>query len=310
MAQDDSNTAPVEDQQDTIISVVKNKAEKLIEEYVDKDFDDKHTWTIYFLVDIKIVYIISYVYISIVNLISSTANIEATDDKHTEVEFQISSTQKGHVTNISDPVLWNCRPHSASSYYYRFLYWMLLAGLISALGGFVVTKVITLINTEIVSPERSFTRLWHIALFKTRNHIKLDENTMTGKLRIDVFNRIKWSWGNICKILNLFLILFALVAGMVFSYLSFDLHPLACLRGQDDTSIQYTKIIKEGQTMGIVKINLSDDLLRFQLVAGILITFFAASILILALCFYCCSYCILEEMEDEILKLSKKEGAP
>ena len=47
-----------------------------------------------FLVDIKVVYIISYAYISIVNLISSTANIEATDDKHADVEFQIN-----HVTS-------------------------------------------------------------------------------------------------------------------------------------------------------------------------------------------------------------------
>ena len=280
------------------ITTARSWTERLIAKYVDKDFNEKHIWTICFLVDIKIVYIISYAYISIVNLISSTANIEATDDKHTEVEFQISSTQKGYVTNISDPVLWNCRPYSASSYYYRFLYWMLLAGLASALGGFVVTKLITLINVGIVSPERGLTRLWHIALFQARNN-GLNENVMTDKLPIGVFNRVKWSWGNICKILNLFLILFALVAGMVFSYLSFDLHPLACIRGEHDTSIHYTK---EGQKMGIVKINLSDDLLIFQLVAGILVAFFAASILILALCFYYCSYCIIEDMKKEILR--------
>ena len=84
---------------------VEKKVKEKIEKYVDKDFDEKHTWTIYFLVDIKVVYIISYAYISIVNLISSTANIEATDDKHTDVEFQITSTQSGFVTNISDAVL-------------------------------------------------------------------------------------------------------------------------------------------------------------------------------------------------------------
>ena len=281
----------------------KKWAEEQIEKYVDKDFDEKHTWTIYFLVDIKVVYIISYAYISIVNLISSTANIEATDDKHTDVEFQITATQRGFVTNISDAVLWNCRPHSASNYYYRFLYWMLFIGLISALSGFFLSKLITLVNIGILSPESSLTRLWHIAVFQShpKNKSQLDDASTKEleKIPVKVFDEVKHSCANIWRTINSFFILFLLVAGMYLAYFSYDLHPLACIRGQEDTTIQYHK---EGTKMGRVELNLSYGLRKLQIAAGITIAILAAVILTLASCFYCSSYCVIQQMKKLIKK--------
>lgn len=258
-------------------------------EHVDIDFGGKHTWTIYFLIDIKIVYIISYAYISIINLISSTASIEATDDKHADVEFQISSTDKGHVTNISDAVLWNCRAHSASSYYYNFLYGMLFVALGLALGGFAAAKVFTLIcDVVCASPERGLTKLWHIAVFQKNKSYTEGSVEKLKKIPIDVFKEVIYLYR--LATLFPFIVLFLLVAGMVISYLSYDLHPLACLRGQDGTSIVYDS------TAETVEINISGGLLNFQLPAGIIVVIHAILILIAALCFYYFNYCIIQVM--------------
>ena len=97
---------------------IRDVVKEEIKKNVNKGYDKKHTWTVYFLVDIKVLYIVFYAYISIINLISSTANIEATEDRQSTLQFQITSTNTGDVTEISDAVLWNCRDHSISTHYY------------------------------------------------------------------------------------------------------------------------------------------------------------------------------------------------
>ena len=81
----------------------------------------------YCLIDIKAFFIISYMYISVVNLISTTANNEAATDEQGNDTFSITSAvhQKRNVSHINDPVLWNCRETSLTRDYYRNLYIML-----------------------------------------------------------------------------------------------------------------------------------------------------------------------------------------
>ena len=281
------------------------KPKALIKKYVGNDFDEKHTWTIYFLIDVKVVYIISYAYISVINLISSTASIEATDDRHTNVTFPVTSNTTGYVTEISDAVLWNCREHSSSSYYYKFLYWMLLVALISALVGVVISKVITLINIGIISPENALTRLWHIAILK---HLEdhegeaewsLAQSSMKNleRIPIGVFDKIKDGCKNFLRTLCTFFVLLTLVAGMTFSYLSYDLHPLACIRGEKDTFIQYHP---GKNNTGRVEMNLSKRLRHFQLASGIIVASLAFIMLLLALGFYYASKKIVEDMKKDV----------
>ena len=293
---------------DKLTEKLEAKAKKTIVQYVDKDFDENHTWTIYFLLDIRVVYIISYVYISVINLISSTASIEATDDKHTDVIFRVTSNTTGHVTEISDAVLWNCREHSASSYYYRFLYWMLLVALISALAGFAISKVITLINIGIVSPENALTRLWHIAVFK---YLECNHKEDTAKwsqeylsismknLPIDVFEKVKSRRANFWRAIFTFLVLFMLIAGMALSYLSYDLHPLVCIRREKDAYIQYHQ---GANNTGRVEINLYGHLRHFQIASGATVVLLALIISSSALGFYCASKKIVEYMKENHVK--------
>ena len=82
----------------------------------------------YCLINIKAFFIISYMYISVVNLISTTANSEATMDKEGNSSFDVTSLslhQQLMVSRINDPVLWNCRETSLTRNYYKILYIML-----------------------------------------------------------------------------------------------------------------------------------------------------------------------------------------
>ena len=78
-----------------------------------ENVDGKYPWTIYFLVDLKVVYIMTYAFITIVNLISSTANSEAFSDRNSMMLLNVSSDYMNvNVTSINDAILWNCRRFS------------------------------------------------------------------------------------------------------------------------------------------------------------------------------------------------------
>ena len=86
-----------------------------------------HGLAIYFLVDLKVMYIITFGLITIINLISSTANIHAFTDKSSMMLFNVSSKYMNvNVTSINDPIQWNCRQFSEMSDTYKFLYWMVI----------------------------------------------------------------------------------------------------------------------------------------------------------------------------------------
>lgn len=275
---------------------IEDKLEKWVEDYATKDFDDKHTWSIYFLVDIRVVYIISSTYVAIVNLISSTANIEATDDKNTGLLYQLTSTSEGYVTEISDAVLWNCREHSVSRYYYRFLYSMLIVGLALALGGFFVTKLLNLINVSVILPKHGPTRMWRIAAFE---HYQMQSDKKVAEIKTipnEVYEEFKCC-KNCWRATIPFLVLISLVIVMTFSLLAYDLHPLACLREQEDTNIQYHS---EGEREGRVDINISQSLLSFQLAAGIISIVLSIIILVLSISFYCCNKSMIQDMKNKV----------
>ena len=145
-----------------------------------ENISQKHSWTIYFLLDLKVVYIITYAYITIVNLISSTANSEATSDADSMTLFNITLSPElrdVEVDSISDSILWNCRSQSVTNYYYRFLYFMLIIAMGTALGGYLVVKCIALIGVSCfckkfscpctcVLNEYGLMILWHIAILE------------------------------------------------------------------------------------------------------------------------------------------------
>ena len=139
------------------------------------DIDKAAKWTIFLLVDLRVMFIITYVYVSVVNLISTTANSEASEDIHSTKLFNVTSQPKHTDVNVSfidDVILWNCRDHSVTKHYYRGLYWMLISAFLGTIIAFIFTKI-----TIICGSEHGCPYLWRIAVIEyLQQKIKLDVN--------------------------------------------------------------------------------------------------------------------------------------
>ena len=170
-----------------------NRSQSKFSEAVDKayvkNFDQKYPWTIYLLIDLKVVYILTYAFISFINLISSTANSEAFSDKNSMILFNVSSEYMNvNVTSINDAILWSCRSFSETRGYYKFLYWMLIISVVVALTGFFIITNFTLIFVNggcecypylgfKTAAKHGLTKLWHIAILQQSiNPIRLEKS--------------------------------------------------------------------------------------------------------------------------------------
>ena len=72
----------------------------------EETFNVTYSWTIYLLLNIKMVYIITFAFITTINLISSTANLHASTDKTKMTLFNVSSEYMNvYITSINDAAL-------------------------------------------------------------------------------------------------------------------------------------------------------------------------------------------------------------
>jgi len=165
------------------MSIVTNKALGFIKDN-GKNFDEKNKGTIKFLVDVKVVYIFTYIYVSVVNLISTTARTEALDDEDCNRTYNLSPLPEHtdvQVRLIGNAVLWSCRDESPTQYYYQLLYKMLFIVLAVALIGFFIAKLIALM-TVLCNTKYALNKLWHLAIIseliqKVKADNKLDKDS-------------------------------------------------------------------------------------------------------------------------------------
>lgn len=254
-----------------------------------EDVEKYQKWTGYFLIDIKIIFIITYVYISVVNLISTTANNEANQDVQSPVHFNLTSRPEHTdviVSYIDDAVLWNCREYSLTSSYYVTLYWMLIAVFIATLLFYSVSKCFALWN---IASWNSLTDLWYMAIMKQLKATmekasyssdgavrlakryrdllskEIPERVYDDMKKLSIVKRRKstpyWS-------------LIVLVSALAFGALSYDLHPLSCISGIPENSINYD------DTTETVELRFPGSMITFRRV-GLFITFLSLVALIL-----------------------------
>lgn len=335
--------------------VDKNKL-RILEQALHKgeSISEKHSWTIYFLVDLKVVYIITYAYITIVNLISSTANSEASSDTESMMLFNVTLSPElrdVEVDSISDSILWNCRRQSVTSYYYRFLYCVLIVGMGTVLVGYFVIKLVALITVSCfckncscpcVLSEYGLVKLWQIAVleelkvkggellsqsqqqqqehqaatvneptlaaaheietvkstqsskFGLKDYQLLLKKDMTSDTFKDLRRRSKWS--NYCRQIIPAFLLFLSVITLGLSFLSYDLHPLACMVRPAEDFISYNATTKR------VDLEFSNHLRDFQKSAAIIVIVLSVVFLLIALSFHHLSNKVIEYLKAEVKK--------
>ena len=297
-----------------LVEAVRNKFEE--------SFNTKRPWTIYFLIDLKVVYIITFGLITIINLISSTANIYASNDKNSVILFNVSSKYMNvNVTSINDPVLWNCRRFSETSDSYKFFYWMVIIALVVIMSGLFLIKFISLV---VVSSGCGFkccsymsstfkhglTKLWHMAIYKELiklhpDQITTDVDYYDKMLKKDIPDNIvkTLSCKNYCRSIIPYILLVLSLIILCTAYSSFDLHPLACIFEPDEELVTY-------QVNGKVELKFSTSLLIYQKTGAILVFCLGIAFLIFVRLFFYCTELVVEELwnhvEEEKGKLKKQ----
>ena len=298
---------------DKVKSSVNKVKVKLVKKALDKikNLDERYSWTIHFLVDLKVVYIITYAYITIVNLISSTANSEATSDANGMSLFNVTSSPKYtnvEVDSISDAILWNCRRQSVTNRYYRFLYWALIMAMSAALLGFLVTKFIALITVSCNCKnfnKYELTKLWHIAVLEElKDRIKSPSKQLNFPLknyqalinkdiRQGIPESLKTRSRNYCRLVIPGILLWFCVVILGLSYLSYDLHPLACISQPKEELIKYNSTTKR------VELEFPDKLASFQKDIGITVLILILFYLFFAYLFYRLTEKVISDLRPE-----------
>ena len=273
-----------------------------------------HKWATYTLIDVKLVFIMAYVYVSVVNLISTTATNEANDDTENSAPVNISARQ-GHtnviVTYIDDSILWNCREYSPSDDYYRTLYWMLVSVFSATLAFFCISKIFALYN---IGKVESLSDLWNIAVMQhlkkatsrinykseaVKNFAKLYQGMLDKGMSIKFFNEIK-TLANVKRrrVLS-FMPTILLSISIPIGALSYDLHPLSCIAGVSEDNINYNTVTQT------VEMKFSNAIINFQRVAVLCILILIGSVFPIAYVFYRDTRTLVNKMETEVDRIIK-----
>ena len=262
--------------------------------------DKASKWTVFLLVDLKTVFIIVFVYVSIVNLIATTANNEANSDVNCKTNTFTVSSQPGHqnvtVEFIDDAVLWNCRDHSVTKRYYKHLYGLLIGSFAFALVSFMITKI-----TILCASVHGYTYLWHVAVVRSIQKVRIVKPAT--KNMVDKFKEAyttllsdgcKQSIPGACTCRMASLVLNSLILpfAILITATTYDLHPISCLVGPGDQFIEYNETTKT------VEIRYRDGIVLYQITAWITVALLWLTFAINIYCFYWSNLKIVKELEN------------
>lgn len=120
-------------------------------------------------------------------------------------------------------------------------------------------------------------------------------------LKKDIPNDVKklHCWKNFFRSIIPYILLVFLVTIMCLAYLSFDLHPLACIAEPEEELITYE--------MNRVELEFSDSLLIFQKLGGILVFVLSLAFLLSVVFFFCLSKQIVKDLKFNVDKCLETE---
>ena len=281
----------------------------------------------FILIDIRLIFIIVSVYITISTAITTTANNEAANDASGNREFNVSSRsdhQNLQVSHVTNAVLWNCREKSVTNQYYKVLYGLLFTAFSLILLVFIITRLSVLcgnISEELANLKQA---LWRIQLLKyIRKQVKKYKNELDKLYKQEeLFDWFSKEWIrnhhngteesprrhkkiNVSKIhfsmliIPFFEALFLIVA-LPFMLTTYDLNPIGCLVGPDEDAIEYDNVT------GKVHLQFTVSVLNYQIgaliISVILITPLASLAFLLPV-----QYCRITKWMA--LKISRKSHA-
>ena len=167
---------------------------------------------------------------------------------------------------------------------------MLLITLTLSLGGFFVTKIAML--CYVWYDGHGLKRMWSIAKLKTKGREE-EEEEEEEKIPDEVLKDFKYSYQNCCRMIIPFVVSFLVIAGIILSFLSYDLHLLLCIEGISESAILY---YSEENKTGRVDFDLPNDVLNFQLAAAIVVVCIISEIILLAWAFNYVTKRIIKKM--------------
>ena len=262
------------------------------------------------LVDVRLIFVIVSVYITISSAIMSAANNEAAADANGNGTFDLSSRSGGQddhhdILDVSNAVLWNCREQAVSRRYYRLLYGSLLGSFGFILLVFLLTRLSIIWGNTRSEMNHLHDAIWHIQIIKClRYHLKNkkiygDQDTSTifgGQNTALACNKLVKSLSNgrwpsrdtkdkllLCSLLIIpFSEAVCLIVSLPFMLTTYDLNPIGCLVGPDEDAIEYNNVTGRVQlhfTKGVQNYQTTALVVFLVLMVGSLVVF--ASLLLL-----------------------------
>ena len=234
--------------------------------------------TNFILIDIRLIFIIVSVYVSIGTAITATANNEAADDANGNGTFDITSRPEHsnlQISDVSNAVLWDCREKSITKQYYKVLYGLLFTSFVLILLVFIVTRMSVLFGNMHRGLSHLHKALWNIQLLKYVRK-KLKRTEIDHKHLLERFvaewqykehiNDSDTIYGHTDHEFRHFALLllcpffeaFILTIALPFMLTTYDINPIGCLVGPDEDAIEYNNVT------GKVQLNFTEGVLAYQ----------------------------------------------
>jgi len=218
-------------------------------------------------IDIRALFIVISVYTTVARLIATTAHNEATDDANNDRLFNLTDKPEHTdvpVKEISNAVLWDCRDKSVTNNYYKALYGMLFTAFGVVVLMFIGARLTVMCGWRSRLSENLYSILWRLVLIKRLKQLVLRYGTNDPRTRkkskvyyeqwnIERKQKAHWTIPAIPYFETIFL-----VVALPFMLTSYDLHPLGCVIGPDEGSIQYFNETAK------VKLNFPTALINYQ----------------------------------------------
>ena len=274
------------------------------------------------LIDIRLIFIVVSVYITISSAITTAANNEAASDGDGNRTFNVTSRPEHanlQISDVSNAVLWNCREKSVTNQYYKVLYGLLFATFVLILLVFMVTRMSVLFGNMTRELTHLNEALWNMQLLKhVRKKLKEKEieecqlkksidECLNKKINDDDThmepspNYKSHSKSIRCSMLIIpFFEAVFLIIALPFMITTYDINPIGCLVGPDEDAIEYNNIT------GRVQLKFTETVLAYQKAALTISILLIVLMIFFAITLPVQYYRITKQMAQNIAPFHKK----